>query len=53
LKSENSKKKWIAKNPNGCCGKGIKLVFDLNEFLKEVKTLKSNKNQDKRHFRYK
>lgn len=24
--------KWIAKNPNGCCGKGILLVDNLTEF---------------------
>ena len=37
---ETKNQKWIAKNPNGCCGKGIKLVFDLGNFLEDVKSLK-------------
>lgn len=26
----NEKSLWIAKNPKGCCGKGIKLVDNLS-----------------------
>ena len=33
---DDNGKIWIAKNPNGCCGRGIKLVSSLSSFRAEI-----------------
>ncbi len=47
---------WIAKNPEGCCGRGILLVPNLTEFRNQLRLHKTQKSRGakvaKEEFRY-